>query len=285
MKKLFILLFISFPVFAFAQNVGIGNPTPNEKLDVTGNINVTGTIKANGVDGTANQVLMKNSSGLLTWGDMCEYKNAVTFTAVGSNTWVVPAGVTKVRVEVWGGGGGATGNGSGGGGGYVTGVFTVTNGNVSYTVGGAGNGGSPAATNGGLSSASYGAFFVNAFGGEGDNSAATFNVAAGGTFSGNSASGFYGAVGESGTQNRFAGYQLNSTTYRENQTGGKGGDGGNTENTGGKGAYLLRDGVTSSVIYGFFGGHGSMPGGGGGSAGIWGGSTKNGGQGMVIIHY
>jgi len=122
-------------------------------------------------------------------------------------------------------------------------------------------------------------------GGEADNSAVTFNVAAGGLFSGNPASGFYGEVGEAGSQNRFEGYQLNPTTYRESQTGGKGGDGGNTTNTGGKGGYLLRDGTTSKVIYGFFGGHGRMPGGGGGSAGIWGGSLKNGGQGMVIIHY
>jgi len=199
-----------------------------------------------------------NSSGTFVWGDICEYKNAVTFTAVGANTWVVPAGVTKVRVEVWGGGGGASGNGSGGGGGYVTGVFTVSGGNVSYTVGAAGNAGLPAATNGGQSSASYGAFFVNAVGGEGDNSAAIFAVAAGGSFNGSSAAGFYGAAGEAGAQNRFEGYQLNSTTYRENQAGGKGGDGGNTVNTGGKG---------------------------GGSSGIWGGSIKNGGQGIVIIHY
>jgi len=110
-------------------------------------------------------------------------------------------------------------------------------------------------------------------------------VAAGGSFLGNVASGFYGAVGESGAQNRFEGYHVNSTTYRENQTGGKGGDGGNSTNTGAKGVYLLRDGVTSNVIYGYFGGDGRMPGGGGGSAGTWGGQLKNGGQGMVIIHY
>ena len=92
-------------------------------------------------------------------------------------------------------------------------------------------------------------------------------------------------MGESGTQNKFQGYQLNSTTYRENQSGGKGGDEGNTLNTGGKGSYLLRDGVSSSVIYAAYGGHGRIPGGGGGSSGIWGGPLKNGAQGMVIIHY
>ncbi len=284
-KLISISLFIVAPLFVLAQNVGIGNSSPTEKLDVNGNINVAGTIKANGVDGSANQVLMKNSSGTFVWGDMCDYKNAVTFTTVGSGTWTVPAGVTMVRVEVWAGGGGSTGNGSGAGGGYVTGVFDVSGGSVSYTVGAGGASGSPAATSGASSLASFGAFVVSATGGEGDNSSTTFNVAAGGGFSGNSASGFYGEVGEAGAQNRFEGYMLNSTTYRENQTGGKGGDGGHTENTGGKGAYILRDGVSSSIIYGFYGGQGRMPGGGGGAGLTWGGSLKNGGQGMVIIHY
>lgn len=50
-----------------AQNVGIGNPAPTEKLDVTGNINVTGTIKANGIDGTAGQVLQNNGNGTISW--------------------------------------------------------------------------------------------------------------------------------------------------------------------------------------------------------------------------
>jgi hypothetical protein len=74
-------------LFATAsQRVGIGNPAPSEKLDVAGNINVTGTIKANGVDGTANQVLMKNGSGILAWGDITSrYKNFVSFNA-GSGT-------------------------------------------------------------------------------------------------------------------------------------------------------------------------------------------------------
>ena len=287
MKKLtaLFLLNISFLCFtknSFAQNVGIGNLIPAEKLDVNGNINLTGTIKANGTAGLPNQVLTTNSLGNLAWGDMCEFKNMITFIAVGTSSWTVPPGVTRIWVEAWGGGGGASGNGSGGGGGYSTAIFTVTpGGSVSYTVGGGGNGGAPG-TAGGTSSVSFGSFYVNAFGGNPDNSAVTFFVATGGTFNG---TGNYGCVGEAGSQNRFEGYLLNSTTYRENQTGGKGGDGGNSKNTGGKGTYKLRDGVTSAVIYGVEGTGGQMPGGGGGSCGIWGGSLRNGGQGMVIIHY
>ena len=50
---------MSKPAFVNAQNVGINNPNPNEKLDVNGNINVTGTIKANGSAGSPNQVLKR----------------------------------------------------------------------------------------------------------------------------------------------------------------------------------------------------------------------------------
>jgi hypothetical protein len=289
MKKLsiiycFLLLvsILGLPKEIFSQNVGIGNPLPAEKLDVNGNINITGTIKANGIDGTPNQVLMKNSSGTLAWGDLSEFKNHVTFTSVGSSTWTVPAAVIRIRVEAWGGGGGPSGNGSAGGGGYATAIFTVTPaGNVSYTVGGGGLGGNPGIT-GGTSTVSFGSFFINAFGGSGDNSASTFLVATGGSFNG---IGHYGCVGEAGSPNKFEGYQLNATTYRESQSGGKGGDGGNSIHTGGKGVYTLRDAVSSAVIYGIGGSHGQMPGGGGGSWGIWGGSVRNGGQGMVIIHY
>jgi hypothetical protein len=102
------------------RNVGIKNPTPAEALDVTGNINVTGTIKANGVDGTANQILMKNGSGTLAWGDMCEFKNMVSLIDTTTTLiWVVPAGVTRIWVEMWGGGGAGLEAG-GGGGAYVS---------------------------------------------------------------------------------------------------------------------------------------------------------------------
>lgn len=292
MKKTFILSYFSFfisilslPENLFSQNVGIGTTTPAEKLDVNGNINVTGTIKANGSDGTPNQVLMKNSSGNFAWGDISEFKNYITFTTVGSSTWTVPAGVTRILVEAWGGGGGSSGNGGGGGGGYVTAIFSVTSGSVSYTVGAAGAAGSPTATSGGFSLVAFSTQNVLAEGGTGDNSSTTFGVAPGGQFSGSVGLGFYGCVGEAGEQNRFEGYQFNSTTYRESQIGGKGGNGGNTINTGGKGGYRLIDPVTTTVIYGAFGGHGRLPGGGGGSPGGSGGTIKNGGPGMVIIHY
>lgn len=120
-------MLILFPFFIEAQNVGIGNPTPNEKLDVTGNINVTGTIKANGVDGAPNQVLMKNSSGNFSWGDIGNFKNIATFTDTTTTNigWSVPANTPKIWVELWGGGGAGLDAG-GGGGGYMSLLFDVT---------------------------------------------------------------------------------------------------------------------------------------------------------------
>jgi hypothetical protein len=75
MKKLLLLSLLAFYAQINAQNVGIGNPAPTEKLDVTGNINVTGTIKANGAGGMANQVLAKNASNNLAWVNTANANN------------------------------------------------------------------------------------------------------------------------------------------------------------------------------------------------------------------
>jgi hypothetical protein len=125
-KQLYFLLVIFFPCLIQAQNVGVGNTSPNEKLDVTGNINVTGTIKANGVDGTPNQVLMKNSIGNFSWGDVGGFKNVATFTdtATANIVWNIPANTIKIWVELWGGGGAGLDAG-GGGGGYMSLLFNV----------------------------------------------------------------------------------------------------------------------------------------------------------------
>ena len=48
-------------------NVGIGNATPVNKLDVNGDINVTGTIKTNGNPGTTGQLLVSNGTVAPTW--------------------------------------------------------------------------------------------------------------------------------------------------------------------------------------------------------------------------
>lgn len=276
----------------FAQNVGVGTSTPTEKLDVNGNINVTGTIKANGNDGTANQVLMKNSSGDLAWGDMCEYKNFTTF--VSNGTWTVPAGITKILVEVWGAGGGGSSYGGGGGGGYVRAIFTVTPGNsVSVIVGIGGNGGGTSANTGGNSQVTSGAEFVNASGGAGSGYNAptnTINGTPGGSYS--FSAGFtnhFGMRGQAGKENRNTFIQYGSTSFYELSSDGDGGDGANTENTGGPGAYRMIDAATT-LVRNRFAQSGKLPGGGGGggytmfTVGGFGNGTF-GGDGMVVIHY
>lgn len=106
MKKM-LLLFL-YPVLlctsVAAQNVGVGTSNPVEKLDVNGNINVTGTIKANGTDGTPNQVLMKNGSGNLTWSGMPYPPSAFDTSAAflsqtARNSWVTDPGISVTVPE------------------------------------------------------------------------------------------------------------------------------------------------------------------------------------------
>ena len=283
------LLFIQalfFVANAIAQNVGIGVPVPTEKLDISGNINLSGTIKTNGAAGQNGQALMTNSSGNMIWGDLTEYKNFITFSNITSSSWIVPAGVTKIYVEIWGGGGGGTGTGGGGGGGYIAGIIAVTPGNsVSYTVGGGGAAGSPNATDGSVSSVTYSSTTLSATGGAGNTYTTYGLVALGGNFTAISGTSFTGQVGEAGGTNSFGYNQSNATTFLESQTGGKGGDGGNTRNTGGKGSYQIRNASTSVNIYTLYGSAGRIPGGGGGGNITWGGIIWNGAQGLVTIHY
>ncbi len=286
MKTFFILLLIAFTSSISAQNVGVGTTTPAEKLDVNGNINVTGTIKVNGVDGQPNQVLMKNSGGTFVWGDIESYKNYATFINVGAQSWTVPAGVTKIWVEAWGGGGGvgiSSGSG-GGGGGYVSAIFTVVpSSTVNITVGTAGtSGGSPTA--GGNSTVSNASSLVIANGGAiGDPIGYLTAPGGGGSVGGTSS--YFIQAGEAGHPNKSEYYQGGTSTFYEALTAGKGGDGANSVNTGGRGTYILYNITTATNVRVTYGSNGRMPGGGAGALGNFGGIIYNAGQGMVIIHY
>lgn len=135
----FLLLILSFSsCFLVAQNVGINKNIPTEALDVNGNVNISGTLKANGLAGTVGQVLMSSGSGL-TWGSMSGYKHSQMFYTPGSGSWVVPAGVTEIMVEAWGGGGGYGDNVGGKSGSYARVVQTVVPANsINYTIGAGG---------------------------------------------------------------------------------------------------------------------------------------------------
>jgi len=296
MKKHFFIFYFLLLIFnfSFSQNVGIGTAIPNERLDVNGNINVTGTIKANGVDGTSNQVLMKNNSGILAWSDMCQYQNFVSLTLTTASTWIVPSGVTKILVEVWGAGGGGNVFCGGGGGGYIKGHFTVVPGAVvSYIAGTGGAGaGNATAPNGGNSTSSVGSVTLRAFGGGGAFYSSTVAGFVGNGGISDALGGFINYIslkGEQGESVKKKFFQFNATQFYEIGEAGLGGNAANTNNTGGgKGSNYIYNNTSLSLVLQSLGWGSSMPGGGGGSGYLYlGGSTGGtaGSNGLVVINY
>lgn len=136
-KQIFILLLTFCSCNLFSQNVGVGNTNPQEKLDVTGNMRISGEIRPNGNSGQNGQILMNDGSGSMSWASFSDYKNQVSFTDtnVANINWVVPAGVSRVWVEAWGGGGAGLDAG-GGGGAYISVITNVSAGqSFQFTVG------------------------------------------------------------------------------------------------------------------------------------------------------
>ncbi len=130
-------------------NVGIGINTPNNKLDVAGDVNFTGALKTNYDPGFAGQVLQSNGpSASPTWVTQTAacMNNHIRFNHNGAvntqtiYTFVVPIGVTKIFAEAWGGGGGSeTIDIGAGGGAYVAAYENVSPGQtITIAVGGGG---------------------------------------------------------------------------------------------------------------------------------------------------
>jgi len=178
MKKIFSIIASMIVLHAGAQNVGVNKTNPTEALDVNGNINLNGTIKANGMQGTAGQVLTSTGAGVV-WNNMSnEFKNVRQIYTTGTSpqgyNFIVPAGVTRVMVELWGGGGGGNTGGGGAGGNYRAAIFPVVPGAlISIAAASAGLGvvtgnlvgGNRQATNGGNSSVSVSGTVLAAVGG------------------------------------------------------------------------------------------------------------------------
>ena len=153
MKKLLILSLMALAIQTQAQNVGINKLNPQESLDVSGNINLSGTIKANGVGGTAGQVLQNNGNGTMAWatlGGSQNYQNSRLFST--NTTFTIPTGVTKVMIELWSAGAGGSGVAGGMSGSYgrvtktVTPMSTI---NIVIGLGGEGQSGTTLPTGGG----------------------------------------------------------------------------------------------------------------------------------------
>lgn len=277
--------------------VGINDPTPSERLDVNGNMNITGIIKANGNAGQPNQVLMQNSSGNLVWGDLADsYKNFDVFYIAGSGTWTVPANVTKILVEIIGAGGGGNVYGGGGGGGYIMAQLDVTPGsNINYTVG-LGSAGTTIAntSDGGASSVSTGTVTLTANGGLGANYNSTYKsfTAPGGgiTISPGTFRNYLSILGASGLMGRNNFIQRTASTFLEEVSGADGGGPGNCRTCTAKGAYFLFDINTATVVSFRHPIYRNLPGTGGAggyytiSSGGYGGGN-GGSNGQVIIRY
>lgn len=138
-------------IFYETGNVGIGTTAPTEKLDVAGSVRIT-----DGTEGVG-KVLTSDASGVGTWQTPAGgggFSNMQVFSSPGASDFTVPAGVTKLMIQVrGGGGGGGKGNAGGGavgqggsGGGYGMGIFSVTSGSIHAVTVGAGGVGSAGGT-------------------------------------------------------------------------------------------------------------------------------------------
>lgn len=275
MPKFTLLLFACFFLFlhslsAQTTNVGVGTANPVEKLDVNGNINLTGTIKVNGQDGASGQVLMKNANGALSWGELGGYKNFKTFVFTSpsaTQTFIVPAGVTKVAIEIWGGGGGGANGGGGGGGGYAYRVMEVSPGNpINIVVGGAGQGatGTGNASAGGITQVTY---FTSGFGVTGGSGAFSgFPGAGGNLFSYSGELDILSSPGQTGRKNQLSYQQYSATEFVLHTRYGNGGTAPFQMSTGGEGGQSFVSNSTGFTLNEVFGaqGYGVGEGGGGG---------------------
>lgn len=82
-KTVLIIVTFIFYLNVTAQNVGIGTTTPAQKLDVVGNLKVSGAIMPGGTSGTNGQVLTSNGAGVApTW-------ESVAYSG-GGRFWIIP---------------------------------------------------------------------------------------------------------------------------------------------------------------------------------------------------
>jgi hypothetical protein len=211
----------------------------------------------------------------------------ITENTSGNYTFIVPAGVTELKVEAWGAGGRggskASGGGNqpyggGGGGAYSLVTINVTPGNqINYTVGAGSNTASP----GGASLASLGGTdIVRALGGS-SKSGSTLNGASGGQLS--------GGIGDSLFSGGSGGSAAGNAGGGGGSSAGPASDGNNA--TGSIGATAPTgggDGGNGAPSRPNNGSPGLSPGGGGGGASRRGGAGQIGGSGangQIIITY
>lgn len=161
------------------------------------------------------------------------------YTSAGSNSYVIPTGVTSITIKAWGGGGGGGAGGSigsggsGGGGGFAQATLTVTpSETIDVIVGGAGSGGTYPGTNSGGGGGGGGRTAI-------ERSGTPLLIAAGGGGGGggdNSSTAAGGAGGPGGDTTGTSGGSSGSATGGSGGTQASGGAGGSGNNNGAAGS-------------------------------------------------
>jgi hypothetical protein len=123
-------------------NLGVGTLNPTQRLDVDGNVNMNGNLLVDNTQGNPGEVLATMPDGSTGWSDPgfgnSRFENSIVF--FNDDTWTVPAGVTEIGVELWGGGGGGTGGHGGNSGNYLYAIIEVPAGDVvTITIGDGGD--------------------------------------------------------------------------------------------------------------------------------------------------
>lgn len=257
----------------YTGNVGIGvSGAPTAKLHVNGTVRITDGSQATG------RILTSDASGNASWQEApCMQHRVVYSSPVSGATFTVPAGITRLFIEVWSGGGNGSvysaspafqvNGGGGGSGGYANFFLDVTSGaNVTVNVG--------SVASGFNSGVSYSGNFISI--NNGSNADNLTGPGYGGAIVLNTFSNVFSSKGSVGVFNTNTVYTIGATTYTEYR-GGKGGD----APFGGAGGIgeIARSGYNSGSDTGAF------PGGGGGASTSNGTTVKAGGAGAVIIRY
>jgi hypothetical protein len=278
------------------EKLVVKNLITGYSLDVTGDLNAKGDPKINAISGTGSQVLRNHENDSMVWSDLRQYKHFAILNSIEEATWTVPAGVTKIVVELWGGGGGGNDLASGGSGGYIKAFFIVTPGDlISYIAGEAGTGAlSTTAEDGSSAECIVGKIKLTAEGGKGAIFLNDFNRqggSGGGSYVTGSPTNYIALPGRSGkVLQRFSNQDIANTLSQNTKAGNTGETPNHPERVGidqrnlnnaNDSTSIFRNGTQSTEL---------VPGS-GGASGVINIATNsrvrggNGLRGVIIIHY
>jgi hypothetical protein len=238
--------------------------------------------------GQAGQVLTTNAQGNTEWASVGTYNNIATYTTTG--TFTIPLGISRIKVEGWGGGSGAGTKKGGASGGYICGFFAVSPAqSVTITIGSGGVGGRLGGTSGpgGNTIIIVGNVTLTALGGIGTSTNATGLISSNGEGGGYTVSpgtfrNYIGLFGNIGGYTKIQYTTNNASVFWKETSFGDGGDAPNwPTQTGGRGEYFIQG--NNNYMEGATGRIPQRPGGGGASNSAF--VHQGGAPGLVRIWY